>query len=131
MLKDVPHYLPALMRSAKVQKKAASAGFDWDNIDGVFDKINEEISELREALAQKDRDHIEEEVGDLLFAAVNASRFSGICAETALSRSSAKFIERFSEMEKLAAQNDKKLDELDMSQLEELWQESKKITKKQ
>lgn len=128
-LRDVPHNLPALMRAEKVQKKAARVGFDWDSIDGAFDKVYEECDEVKDALAKNDAELIEEEIGDLLFAAVNVSRFAGVCAETSLSRATAKFINRFSEMENLALSKNLKLSELSINELEELWQNAKNSTK--
>lgn len=128
-LRDVPHNLPALMRAEKVQKKAARVGFDWDSINGAFDKVYEECDEVKDALAKNNPELIEEEIGDLLFAAVNVSRFAGVCAETSLSRATAKFINRFSEMESLALSKDLKLSELSIDELEELWQNVKNSTK--
>ncbi len=128
-LRDVPKSLPALMRAEKVQKKAAGVGFDWDNIDGAFEKLYEECDEVKEALASKDADKIEDEIGDLLFAAVNVSRFAGVCAETSLSRATAKFINRFAEMEAVATQKNQKLSALSLDELENLWQIAKKSTK--
>lgn len=128
-LRDVPHNLPALMRAEKVQKKAARVGFDWDNINGAFDKVYEECDEVKDALAKNDSELIEEEIGDLLFAAVNVSRFAGVCAETSLSRATAKFINRFADMEALAAGKNLKLSDLTIEELEDLWQIAKNSTK--
>lgn len=128
-LRDVPHNLPSLMRAEKVQKKAARVGFDWDSIDGAFDKIYEECDEVKDALAKNDPDLIEEEIGDLLFAAVNVSRFAGVCAETSLSRATAKFINRFAEMEAAAVADGTSLADLTLDELENLWQNAKKSTK--
>ncbi|MBQ2664736.1 MAG: nucleoside triphosphate pyrophosphohydrolase [Clostridia bacterium] len=122
MLKDVPHYLPALMRSAKVQKKAASAGFDWDNIDGVYDKVNEEIAELKAA----DGVSVEEEYGDLLFCVVNLGRHLKLTPEIALSNATEKFIRRFEKMEAMAKNNSKELNGLSAKELDELWEMAKK-----
>lgn len=128
-LRDVPHNLPALMRAEKVQKKAARVGFDWDNINGAFDKVYEECDEVKDALAKNDSELIEEEIGDLLFAAVNVSRFAGVCAETSLSRATAKFINRFADMEAIAAGKNLKLSDLTIDELEDLWQIAKNSTK--
>ena len=124
MLKDVPHYLPALMRSAKVQKKATSAGFDWDNIDGVYDKVNEEIAELK--AAAKTGEGIEEEYGDLLFSVVNLGRHLKLTPEIALSNATEKFIRRFEKMENMAKNNSKELTELSPEELDSLWEAVKK-----
>lgn len=123
MLKDVPHYLPALMRSAKVQKKAASAGFDWDNIDGVYDKVSEEISELKEAAARGEG--IEEEYGDLLFSVVNLGRHLKLTPEIALSNATEKFIKRFEKMEELAKNNNNDLADMSIEAMDKLWEKAK------
>lgn len=123
MLRDVPHYLPALMRSAKVQKKAASVGFDWDNIEGVYDKVNEEIGELKEATAANSG--IEEEYGDLLFSVVNLGRHLGLTPEIALSNASEKFIKRFEKMENAARKAGKDLAEMSAKDMDNLWKEAK------
>lgn len=121
MLEDVPHYLPALMRSAKIQKKAASVGFDWEETDGVYDKINEETDELRDAVRIEDMDKIEEEYGDLLFSIVNLGRHLKLTPEIALLKASDKFIRRFEKMEKAAMSDGLDLAELSGEQLDSLW----------
>ncbi len=123
MLKDVPGYLPALMRSAKVQKKAAAAGFDWDSTDGIYDKISEETEELKEAIEKGS--NIEEEYGDLLFSVVNLGRHLKLTPEIALSGATEKFIRRFEKMETLSKERGKNLDECDISELDALWNEVK------
>lgn len=128
-LRDVPHSLPALMRAEKVQKKAAAVNFDWENIDGTLEKLYEEIDEVKEAVAEGNADRIDEEIGDMLFAAVNVSRFAGVCPETSLSAATAKFINRFAKMEELAIANGAQLSSLTPEQLENLWQNAKKSTK--
>ena len=119
MLRDVPKYLPALMRSAKVQKKAASAGFDWKDAEGVYDKINEEIAELKDAVAKGEG--IEEEYGDLLFSVVNLGRHLKLTPEIALSNATEKFTDRFEKMEKLAKNNNNELTDLSDDELDALW----------
>lgn len=126
MLNDVPRYLPALMRSEKIQKKAASVGFDWDEIGPVFGKIEEETGELKEAYASGDMTKIEEEYGDLLFAAVNLGRFLKLTPEISLAKASDKFIARFEIMEREAAANGLDLAQLSLEQLDILWEKSKK-----
>ncbi len=123
MLKDVPGYLPALMRSAKVQKKAAAAGFDWDSTDGIYDKISEETEELKEAI--RTGEGIEEEYGDILFSVVNLGRHLKLTPEIALSGATEKFIRRFEKMETLSKERGKNLDECDISELDTLWNEVK------
>lgn len=125
VLKDVPKHLPALMRAEKIQKKARGFGFDWENIDGAFDKVREEACELSEALNESD-ERRREEYGDLLFAVVNLGRFIGADPETALTAASNKFINRFSAMEKAALEENKDLAELSPEEQDKLWERAKK-----
>lgn len=118
MLLDVPHGFPALLRAQKVSKKAAAAGFDWESCDGVLDKICEEAKEITAANTQPE---LEEEFGDLLFTMVNLGRHLGIDCETALGGATAKFIDRFSRMEKLALSENKPLDSLSTAEMDEYW----------
>lgn len=122
MLKDVPQYLPALMRSEKVQKKAGSVGFDWNETDGIYDKIEEEIGELKVATSENIRDNIEEEYGDLLFAVVNLGRHLGLTPEISLTKASDKFINRFEKMEKKAVSEGKDMADLSLEELDKLWE---------
>lgn len=122
MLQDVPHGFPALLRAQKIQKKAASAGFDWDNVEGVWDKLYEEAKELADAKTEEEK---AEEFGDLLFAAVNLGRHMGIDCETALGAATAKFIKRFSEMETAAKADGFALDELSEREMEDYWSKIK------
>ncbi|MBQ7793112.1 MAG: nucleoside triphosphate pyrophosphohydrolase [Clostridia bacterium] len=115
---DVPHGFPALLRCQKVSKKAAAAGFDWDNTDGVLEKLCEEARELCGAKNEKERT---EEFGDFLFTAVNLARHLGIDAETALSASTAKFIDRFSRMEKEILSENKSLEGLTQAEMDVYW----------
>ena len=117
--------LPALMRAQKVQKKAADVGFDWDDINGVLDKIREETDELYLAIEKNDTQNAAEELGDLLFSVVNAARFLKINSEEALRRATDKFIDRFDILEQLAQQNSQNLSNLSLEELEILWQQAK------
>jgi MazG family protein len=126
LLDGVPHALPALLEAFQLTRKAARIGFDWDNVEGVFDKLHEETSELREALHKKEpEDRIEGELGDLLFVAVNLSRFLHVDPEIALKKASAKFSRRFREMERIAREQGTTLAEIPRPQLESLWDQSK------
>ena len=122
---SVPRELPALMRATKLQKKAADVGFDWDDVSGALDKLEEEISELRQAIDNKDSANISEELGDVLFSAVNVSRFVKTDAEEALTASSDKFLSRFTEVEKLAKERSIDMKSAGIDELDKLWDEAK------
>ena len=126
MLKDVPRYLPALMRSEKIQKKAGSVGFDWDDIEPVFGKVREETDELKEAYTSQDAEKIEEEYGDLLFAAVNLGRFLKLTPEISLAKACDKFITRFNAMEREAEDKGADLAKLSLEEMDKLWENAKK-----
>ena len=120
---SVARAMPALMRAEKLQGKAAKAGFDWPEIGPALDKVSEELSELRRAV--EENTNVEEELGDLLFAAAKAGRFAGVDPEHALQLACDKFIRRFRRVETLA---DKPLDQLDLPALEGLWRRAKEET---
>lgn len=128
-MQSVPRELPALMRGAKVQQKAAKVGFDWEDASGALAKLGEEIDELKEALAAGDAGHTAEEMGDVLFSAVNVSRLLGMDAEEVLTASTDKFISRFQLVEQLAADRGVQMKEATLSQLDALWDEAKNIKK--
>lgn len=125
VLKDVPTNLPALMRSYKVQQKAAQVGFDWDNTNDVFAKIREEIDELEAEYKKADKAGIEEELGDVLFSIVNLSRFLKVHPELSLSQSTNKFIRRFEIVEKKASEIGKNINDMTLSELDVLWNQAK------
>lgn len=122
-LNAVARTLPALWRAEKVQKKAAKAGFDWPDVTGAFQKISEETEELKEAAQAQS--NVEEELGDLLFAVVNAARFLQVDPEDALNRATEKFIDRFRRVEQGAMAQGADMKELPLPQLEALWQQAK------
>ena len=124
---SVPRELPALMRAQKIQQKAAKVGFDWDNINGAFDKLNEEINELKIAMAHGVKSEIEDEFGDVLFSCVNISRFLKTDSEEALTLATDKFLERFTEVEKLANEIGINMKESSIEELDALWDKAKKI----
>ncbi len=124
VLKSVPKSFPALLRSRKVQKKAADIGFDWENAQQAFYKISEETEELRAAMAEGS--NIEEEMGDLLFAVVNVARLLKLEPEFLLMQATDKFIQRFETMEQLAKAKGNELKELPFSEQDKLWDEAKK-----
>lgn len=125
VLSGVPVSLPALIKSMRLQEKAKQVGFEWDTREQVWDKVQEETNELLEAVELNDKDEIEAEFGDLLFALVNYSRFLKIDAENALERTNKKFIRRFSQMETMAAGAGKRLDEMSLTEMDGLWNKVK------
>ena len=118
VLDGVPKSLPALLQSRRIQEKAASVGFDWDNNKKVLDKVDEEIIELKEAIIKKDG--IDEEFGDVLFSLVNLSRHLDIDPESSLKKSTIKFIKRFKEIEK-----EVDIEKLTLDELDEIWNRNK------
>jgi tetrapyrrole methylase family protein/MazG family protein len=127
-LDGIPPDLPALMKAYKIQKKAAKVGFDWDELEPVLAKIEEELVELREAIASGDREQQASELGDLLFAAVNASRFIEADPEEALSRTNRKFRDRFQYIEEQLRINGKTFDQTDLLEMDRWWEEAKRHT---
>ncbi|OPZ73480.1 MAG: Nucleoside triphosphate pyrophosphohydrolase [Firmicutes bacterium ADurb.Bin456] len=127
LLASVPKSLPALMRAARLQKKAAGAGFDWPDYHGALDKVREELAELEAAAAGKEPLRIEEETGDLLFSAVNLARLLGVEPEAALTGTSAKFTRRFEYVEKMVRQNGRDFGQCTLAQLDIWWEEAKNL----
>jgi tetrapyrrole methylase family protein / MazG family protein len=126
ILDGIPPSLPALLEGLQLTRKAARIGFDWDRVDGIFNKLNEEAAELRQVLDNKESPvRMEAELGDILFVAVNLARFLKVDPEIALKKASAKFSRRFREMEHLARQQGNSLAELPRAQMEALWEQSK------
>ena len=126
-LDGVPNILPSIIFSQRIQEKASLAGFDWDNISKVWEKIDEEIDELKIAQKENDFNKIQDEIGDLLFTVINLSRFLNISAENALRSSNKKFIKRFKLLEKKVADSNKNIDNLSSNDLDKVWVEVKKI----
>jgi tetrapyrrole methylase family protein/MazG family protein len=122
---SVPRELPALMRGQKLQSKAKKVGFDWPDIDGALEKLDEETAELKTAIASGDGDSCFEELGDLLFSAVNVSRFLGCDAEEALTAANDKFLARFEQVERLANERGIDMKNTPLEQLDMLWEEVK------
>jgi len=129
LLDGVSKALPAALEGLSLTRRAARIGFDWDNLAGVLDKLREEGGELREAVGAKDAKRTEEEMGDLLFAAVNVARFLHVDPEIALKKANAKFSSRFRRMEDLAAKNGKVLADVPRAQMEEFWETAKRAEK--
>jgi MazG family protein len=127
-LDGVPQHLPALLEAYQLTRKAAHVGFDWDRVEGVLEKLEEEIAELRSAISRSERGAIEEEFGDLLFSAVNLARFLRLDPEVTLKQSNRKFKARFQVMERIALTSGRELSKLSMAELEQLWAEAKSTT---
>ncbi len=122
-MQSASRYLPALMRASKVQGKAAKVGFDWKKPEEALEKVKEETAEV--ALALEEQSNIKEEIGDLLFAAVNTARLAGVDAEEALSEATDKFIRRFTFIENEAYKTGKSLDTMTINEMDNLWNMSK------
>lgn len=131
VLKEVPGNLPALMRSFKVQQKAAQVGFDWDDINDAMAKVKEEVQELEQAYKKGTESDIEEELGDLLFAVVNVSRFLNVQPELALTATVNKFIRRFEYVEAMAMEQGRQLNDMSLKDMDALWDEAKNIERKE
>ena len=126
VLGGVPNALPAVVKATRLQEKAKQVGFEWDHRDQVWDKVEEEMSEMKEAIASGDQQKIEDEFGDVLFSLINYARFLRIDAENALEKTNKKFIERFTKMEKQALSEGKPLAEMTLGEMDAIWNSIKK-----
>ncbi len=131
LLDGVSRALPATLEGFQLTRKASRIGFDWEDAGGVFEKLLEETEELKNASKVQDQPKVEEELGDLLFAAVNLSRFLKIDPEIALKKANAKFSRRFREMERLARKSGREFKELPREEMEALWDATKRAEGKQ
>jgi len=113
------------MRADKIQQKAHKAGFDWDSVDGAIEKLHEETAELETAIRNGDTENIKEELGDLLFSAVNISRFVDVDAEEALTQANDKFINRFVQVQKMANEIGLDMNNASLQELDALWDKAK------
>jgi len=125
ILDGVPETLPSLLRAHRLQDRAAGVGFDWEKVEDVLKKLDEELKEFKNAIETKRQDEIEDELGDIFFMLVNISRFIGINPEDALRKTISKFISRFRYMEMKAAESDKILSEMTLDEMDRLWDEAK------
>jgi XTP/dITP diphosphohydrolase len=125
VLEGVPNTLPALVKSQRVQEKAAGVGFDWYNKKQVWDKFKEELKELDQALSSKKEDAIEDEFGDVLFSLINYARFIKVNPETALERTNKKFIKRFKHIESMAKKSNRSIENLTLVEMESYWKQAK------
>ncbi len=126
VLNGVPKALPALLRAHRLQDKASRVGFDWERIEDVFKKFDEEFNELKSAVDKKDREAIEEELGDIFFVLVRISSFVSVNPEDALRKTISKFIHRFRHIEIKSSEQGKKLSDMTLEEMDILWKESKK-----
>ena len=126
ILDGVPTSLPSLVKAYRIQDKARNSGFDWNERQDVWCKVNEEMAELKVEIDNMNKDRMEGEFGDLLFSIVNAARLYDINPDNALERTNRKFIKRFTYLEKEAKQNGRNLKDMTLAEMEEIWQEAKK-----
>jgi XTP/dITP diphosphohydrolase len=127
-LDGVPKTLPALIRAQRLQQKASYAGFDWNEVEQVWDKIYEEIQELKEAQSESTKEHIAEEIGDVLFSVVNLARFLDIPAEDALRKTNKKFTDRFTRVEEELKKRGKTVEESNLKEMDDIWNKVKQNT---
>ena len=125
ILDSIPINLPSLIRAQKLQKKAAKEGFDWEQINEVFDKLDEEIKEFKEAVLKKKNTDIQSEIGDIIFVITNIAKFYGVDAEEALRSTNNKFIKRFQYIEQKMDEKGKTLKDSSLEEMERYWQEAK------
>jgi tetrapyrrole methylase family protein/MazG family protein len=126
ILDGVPKTLPSLLRAHRLQDRASRVGFDWERVEDVLPKLEEELEEFRTALEGKNQEEIEDELGDIFFVLVNISRFVGINPEDALRKTISKFISRFRYIEMAAKDQGKILSDMSLAEMDELWDEAKK-----
>jgi tetrapyrrole methylase family protein / MazG family protein len=126
LLSPVPRALPALVEAQQIASRAAGAGFDWENPEQVLEKLHEELAEFDVARKNKAHEEMEDELGDLLFVLVNLARFVKVDPEQALRRTNAKFRERFGFIERKLAERGRKLEDSNIAEMEELWQQAKR-----
>lgn len=126
VLSGVPVSLPSIVKAARIQEKAKQVGFEWENKEDVWKKVEEEIDELKEAITLNEQAKVEEEFGDVLFSLVNYARFLHVDAEAVLDKTNKKFIYRFTQMEKMAEEKGLDLHNMSLAEMDELWNKIKK-----
>jgi XTP/dITP diphosphohydrolase len=127
VLQGVPKSLPALVKASRIQEKVAGVGFDWEHPDQVWEKVEEELGELKTEIDYKNQDAIEDEFGDVLFSLINYARFLDINPENALERTNKKFIKRFQYLETKAKSLQKSLSDMTLAEMDVYWEEAKKL----
>lgn len=126
VLSGVPVSLPAIVKANRIQEKVRGVGFDWEEREQIWDKVLEEINELREEITNHDTESIESELGDVLFSIINASRLYGIDPEAALEKTNRKFIKRFNYLENETIRKGKSLHDMSLDEMNVIWEEAKK-----
>ena len=126
VLSGVPSSLPAIVKANRIQEKVRGVGFDWENREQIWDKVLEEITELKEEIKNRDTETIESELGDVLFSIINASRLYGIDPEAALEKTNRKFIRRFNYLEKETLSKGTSLHDMSLDEMNIIWEEAKK-----
>ena len=127
VLEGVPKSLPAVVKASRVQEKVAGVGFDWEKPEQVWEKVQEELTELNEEIKNGNNANIEKEFGDVLFSMINYARFIGVNPENALEKTNKKFINRFQFLEKTASKEGKKLTEMSLTEMDVIWEKSKEF----
>jgi len=127
VLSGVPSSLPAIIKANRIQEKVRGVGFDWEKREEIWDKVQEEITELKEEIARHDTESIEAELGDVLFSIINASRLYGIDPEAALEKTNRKFIKRFNYLENETLKKGKSLHDMSLDEMNVIWGEAKKL----
>ena len=127
VLEGVPKSLPAIVKASRIQDKVAGVGFDWEQPEQVYEKVEEELAELKAEIVKGDKNAIESEFGDVLFSLVNYARFLKINPENALERTNKKFIKRFQSLEAKAKELNKSLKNMTLSEMDVFWEEAKKL----
>ncbi|RLJ62401.1 XTP/dITP diphosphohydrolase [Lacinutrix venerupis] len=127
VLEGVPKSLPALVKANRIQDKVSGVGFDWEEPEQVWEKVEEELSEFKVEVAKNDRDAMESEFGDVLFSLVNYARFKNINPENALERTNKKFSKRFQYLESKAKSLNKDLKDMTLAEMDVFWEEAKKL----
>ena len=126
MLAGVPKSLPAMVKANRIQDKARGMGFDWEHREQVWEKVQEELREVKDEMLEGNEDAMEDEFGDLFFSLINAARLYGINPENALERTNQKFIKRFNYLEKKTISQGVNLKDMSLSEMDRIWEEAKR-----
>ncbi|MCU0456225.1 MAG: nucleoside triphosphate pyrophosphohydrolase [Bacteroidales bacterium] len=126
VLSGVPSSMPAIIKANRIQEKVRGVGFDWEKREQIWDKVMEEIAELKEEVGKLDRERIESEIGDVMFSLINASRLYGIDPEAALEKTNRKFIKRFNHLENETIRKGRSLHDMTLDEMNVIWEQAKK-----